>query len=219
MTKNKRFDEKLLIIAIIITTLLFMGGVFTGLTISKQKLGTLEERMLDITTDIQNFQLQFLFFDVLGDKAACPLLSATLADINQDSYDVGIRLTNYDPNKELEALEDYTTLKKEYSRLLIGYWLLSNKLGDSCEEGTNTIVYFYSENCVDCDNQGFVLDYLKRKYGNRVLIFALDADLDEPSVQTLKEYYQIEKYPGLIINGKLYPEFSDSKDLEEILKL
>lgn len=219
MIENKKLDAKLLISALAISGFLFTAGLFTGFTISKEKVGFLEERMLDITRDVQNFQLQFLFLEVLGENATCPLLAATLANINEKSYEMGNRLTNYDPTREIERLESYVTLKKEYSRLLIGYWLLSNKLQGSCEQKTNTIVYFYSENCVDCDNQGFVLDYLKRKYGDQVLVFALDADLGEPSVQILKGYYKITRYPSLIINGELYPDFHNRKDLEGVLNL
>jgi thiol-disulfide isomerase/thioredoxin len=214
---NKRLDAKLLISALIITTLIFIGGVFTGATISRQKLGTLEERMLEITRNVQNFQLQFMFIDVLGENATCPLLASTLADLNEDSYEMGLRLTNYDPANEMESLEDYTTLKKEYSRTLIGYWLLSKKLGQSCEQNASTIVYFYSKNCKDCDSQGFVLDYMKKKYGDNIMIFALDADLDEPSLQAIKKHYSVTEYPSLIVDGQLYNGLINRDKLEEII--
>ncbi|RLJ10033.1 MAG: hypothetical protein DRP15_01430 [Candidatus Aenigmatarchaeota archaeon] len=221
MKSKKPLDVKTLVSALIISAILFGAGLFTGFLINKERLSGIEKEMKNVITDVENFQLQFLFFDVLGENATCPLLKATLLDINKNSYEIGSKLTSYGSDSEIHDYNEYINLKKEYSRLLISYWLLANKLRTVCNYNASTIVYFFSKDCARCDDQGFILTYLKSKFSDNILIFALDADLDEPSVQVLKKYYNITTTtePALVINGKLYQKFCTEEELEKILNL
>lgn len=213
----KQLNAKILISALVISGLLFSGGLFTGYTLNRERLVTVEEDMRDILRSVENLQLQFLFFDVLGEEATCPLLTETLADINKKSYEIGSKLTDYGSGAEIQDYNEYILLKGEYSRLLTGYWLLMNKVKDSCNIKATTIVYFFAKECDRCDDQGFILTYLKRLHDEDILIFALDADLEEPSIQTLKTYFGVTSYPALIIDEKLYEGYKTKEELEEIL--
>jgi len=214
---KKKLDSATLIAAVVISALLFIGGVVVGYSINREKLSAIESDMGDITRAIENFQLQFLFFDVLEEGAACPLLSATVTDINEASYRIGSRLTAQDSPDQIQDYTEYVNLKREYSRILVSYWLLANKLKNTCESNVSTVIYFYSEECPMCDDQGFVLTYLKSKEEENLLIFALDADLDEPSVKALKEYYSVGVFPTLIIDGERFEGFSSEQELRDIL--
>lgn len=210
-------NARIIISAFIISALLFLSGIYVGYSINREKLSSIETKLIEITSDIQNFQLEFLFLDVLGENATCPLLADTLSEINKESYDIGTRLTSYGSEGEIQDYNEYMSTKREYSRLLIGYWLLANKLKTSCKLEANTIVYFFSKECESCDDQGFVLTYFKKQEGENLLVFALDGDLDEPSIQVLKRHYNILSYPALIINGESYDKFLSKGELEEIL--
>ena len=213
---RKPFSWKIIITALLITIALFGGGLMTGYTISKGALSSFDSSIEDIINDVENFQLQFLFLDVLGEDATCPLLEELVSDINTDSYDIGARLEKYGADKIDLDVEEYRELKKKYSRLLVGYWLLSKKMQDVCGSGTNTVVYFYEGNCPECDTQGFILTHLKEKYGERLLVFALDGNIDEPSVQILKDYYDISIYPTIIVNGQSYGRLYTTDELEDL---
>ncbi|NIO22658.1 MAG: hypothetical protein GTN38_01355 [Candidatus Aenigmarchaeota archaeon] len=217
MTRKKQFNARIIISAVIISALLFLSGIYVGYSINRETLSLIETRLMKITSDIQNFQLEFLFLDVLGENATCPLLADTLSEINKESYDIGTRLESYGGEGEIQDYDEYLNTKREYSRLLIGYWLLANKLKSSCELEANTIVYFFSRECGKCDDQGFILTYFKKDLGEKLLVFALDGDLDEPSIQVLKKHYNLESYPTLIINGEGYGRFLSKGELEEIL--
>jgi len=217
MTGKKQLNARIIISAVIISALLFLSGIYVGYSINREKLSYIESTINKITSDIQNFQLEFLFLDVLGENATCPLLADTLSEINKESYDIGTRLTSYGKEGEIQDYNEYVKTKKEYSRLLIGYWLLANKLKTSCKLEANTIVYFFSKECVTCDDQGFILTYFKKDMGEKLLVFALDGDLDEPSIQVLKRHYNITSYPTLIVNGESYGRFLSKGELEDIL--
>jgi thiol-disulfide isomerase/thioredoxin len=216
MTRKKQLNSRIIISAVIISALLFLSGIYVGYSINREKLSSIEATINKITSEIQNFQLEFLFLDILGENATCPLLTDTLSGINKESYEIGTRLTSYG----IEGVQDYNeyvSTKREYSRLLIGYWLLANKLKTSCRMEANTIVYFFSKECGKCDDQGFILTYFKKELGENLLVFALEGDLDEPSIQVIKRYYGIESYPTLIINGEVYGRFLSKSELEDIL--
>lgn len=216
---DKRFNAGTLVSALVISALIFAGGILLGFSINRERLGSIESEMREVTRHVQNFQLQFLFFDVLGDNATCPLLGATLADINKASYEIGSKLTTQGEEGQVQDQGTYNGLKKEYSRLLVSYWLLTEKLRESCDTGARTVIYFYRKECARCDDQGFILTYLKKKYGERLLVFALDADLDEPSVKTIMNYYGIDNYPSLVVDGKLHEGFYSEPQLKGLLGL
>ena len=217
MKRRKKTDLKILVSAMIVSGLLFGAGVFTGYVINMERFSSIEKNIRSVSRDVENFQLQFLFFDVLGENSTCLLLTDTLSSIDRQSYDIGSRLTAYGAEAEIQDYNEFVGLKKEYSRLLISYWLLANKLRESCRINTSTIIYFFSEDCARCDDQGFVLTYLKNKLKNRLLVFALDGEFEEPSVQTLKKYYNINSYPSLVIDGKLYEGFIPESGVREIV--
>jgi len=214
---RKQLNPRVLISAVIISAMLFSAGLFTGYAINRERLFTVEDDIREILRLVEDLQLQFLFFDVLGENSTCPLLSATLSDINEKSYEIGSKLTEYGSGDEIQDYTNYIELKREYSRLLTGYWLLANKVQDSCSLNATTVVYFFSKECERCDDQGFILSYLKRIYEERLLIFALDADFDEPSIQALKVYFNVTSYPSLIVDGELHEGFYPKEELERIL--
>ncbi len=212
---TKQFDKKTIISALIISAILFSGGIFVGYSLNREKLTGIEYHIDAINSDMENFQLQFLFFDVLGENATCPLLESTLSNINEESYEIGTRLDQYGNDNELKDFNEYENLKKEYSRILVSYWLLANKLKESCKSHSSTIIFFIGKECVKCDEQAFVLTYLKEKLGEQVLIFTLDGTLDEPSIEVLKEYYNITGYPSLVINGEKFSGLTPIETINE----
>jgi len=213
----KKLDASLIISAFLISAIIFVAGIFAGYSINNEKLSTLESSLGSVVRDVQDFQLQFLFLDRFGENASCPMLGSTLSRINQNSYELGSMLMAYGTEGEIRDEQAYTNKKLEYTRLLTSYWLLAEKAKSACNTSMDTVVYFYGGPCPDCENQVFVLSYMKKKYGDKLLVFALDGDLGDPSVNTLKSYYNITEYPSLIINGVKRDGFVPQDELLSVL--
>ena len=158
----KQLNGKTLIAALLISALLFGAGMAAGMGLSSEKLTAIEGDLRSVVRDVQNLQIQFLLFDQLGAQAACPLLEDTLAGINKRSYEIGAKLTDFGKD-EVVTPEQYGELKKDYSRLLVSYWLLAERFKKSCASSATTALYFFAKDCPECDDQGFVLTYLKSK--------------------------------------------------------
>jgi len=221
---KKQLSVKTLVSALIIAGLLFGTGVYTGFSINKERLSAIEVDMRDVVKDIEDFQLQFLFLDTLGGEAACPFLADSLKKINDQSYEIGRKLTENNPETgEITDYNFYESLRERYGRVLTSYWLLATKMKDVCKTKEKTVIFFIEkDNCVKqnpnlCSAQGFVLDNLKRIFEENLLVFTIHADLKEPSVKVLKDYYRIDSYPTLIIDGVKYIGFQDKDTLLKIL--
>jgi hypothetical protein len=75
-----------------------------------------------------------------------------------------------------------------------------------------TVLYFYSRKCPDCENQGFVLDYLKKLFGDRLLIFALDREFsEEPMISIIADSYKVSSSPTIVVGDEVFDGFQ-SKD-------
>jgi len=85
-----------------------------------------------------------------------------------------------------------------------------------CEQDAVTVLYFFSSDsaCPSCEEQSFVLTYLKKQFGDRLLNFALDeAYEDEPMISILRRSYELKEFPTLIVEGDVYEGFTSSDDL------
>lgn len=219
MPIKKTIDVKLLVSALIISAIIFIAGVSVGYGVNKEKLSLIEQDMNNIVADVQNFQLQTLFIEVLGEDSTCPFLVSTLQGINDRSYGIGSRLDSVDSEGEVLDFNEYSKLKKEYSRLLVGYWLIAEKLKDSCNLNASTIIYFYSSRCDRCPDQAFILTHLKRLYEENLLVFALDSELDEPSIKTIMAHYGVDEFPTLIVDDLVLPGFHSKETLTKLIDL
>ena len=220
--RKKRLNAGTLIAALLISGLLFSAGLFVGYTAGKEKLSQVESELVDISSDVENFQLQMLFIDTLGEKATCPLLSAQLSEINQKADSVGTRLEQYLQGSLTGEDVDFNKLSESYARVLTSYWLLATKFQQACETNVTTVVFFVSKACNElspnpCDDQGFVLSYFKGVFKDDLLVFTLRADLSEPSIHVLRDYYNVTEYPTIVVNGEKHEGFVPKAELEAIL--
>jgi hypothetical protein len=88
-----------------------------------------------------------------------------------------------------------------------------------CDLDYTLVIFFYSnspENIEESEKQGFVLDYLRKKYGN-IKIYSFDADLDMNIIKLLMEINEIDIVPSTVIDDKVYAGFHEKEELNEVL--
>ena len=228
MPENKNFKKPLnmrtFALALVISAVLFGSGVYTGFTINKDRLSAIENDIGGVVNSIGDFQTQFLFFDVLGANATCPLLENSITEVNDQAYEVGKKLTDNNPEHgEITDAKYYDKLMQKYSRILTNYWLLVTKMQKACNAKEKAVIFFIEKKACGtetpniCDDQGFVLDNVKRIFEKNLLVFTLHTDIKEPAVNALKNHYSVNKYPTLIINGEKYEGFQDRDTIFRIL--
>jgi len=199
MVKNKR----IYILSLIITTIVFLSGIGIGSLLSKEKTNILEQKLRTVENEEKNAELQWLMLEVLENEESCNLIYYQLQDLVGKVDELAEKVVLYENREEMKT-SDYTDLKKDYTAFQVKYWLFVEKIRRSCpitNKTFTTILFFYSEACTPCENQGFVLSYLKSRYPN-VMVYALDSELDYDITKNLKSVFNVTKIPTLIINAE-----------------
>ena len=212
--------------AIIISAILYLSGVFSGLYANKlikestqkdifnlktetsKDLGLLQNYIDFLDSNLKDMQLEQTFIETLNDEERCIFSSISLNDLfSQLSYywsKLPYRIEEYEKYNELS--EEYKTLKKQYAHVSIRTWILARSQYKKCNINLIHGLYFYSADCEECVKQGEQIDILGRnikQQGAEIIMFPIDFYLKEPIVENLKKYYNIKSTPAIVINDKV----------------
>lgn len=213
--------KKVYLYAAILTIMLYLLGFYTGVYFSQKAQPSFQELKAEIQTlknNLENIQLQQLYISASETTMGCNFL---ISDLNKIQGELNTFLQKLPQKLELyEASEQidqwYEEIKKEYMLVSLRVWLLSLIAKDKCEKDIVPMLYFYSKNCIDCIEQGSVLDRIRNETPN-LAIFTIDLNLNEEIVKTIKNSYNITKVPSLIINNNLYEGFMNYTEVKEII--
>lgn len=208
-------NKNLYIFAAILTTIVFLFGVFLGIEINVQQSEVLKEEFKEIDMMIKSANLNEILYDLNIRNETCNLSSRIVEKLANDSYATGIKVEKFEKSKKID-IPTYKNLKKEYTLMQTQHYIFTRKLKERCSFDYPIILYFYNSKCNKCNDQGMILTDLKRKYVNDLMVFSFDADLDLSTIDAFKKIYNIEEFPTLIINEKKYG-FMTNIEIEEIL--
>jgi hypothetical protein len=207
---NKRFYA----LAGIITLVIFLFGVSLGILIEGERVDYVEGNRNREKVEYESLQLQYLYLSYLsssGREESCKAFTATLNQYIKKTDETRVKLEDY-MSKGNVYTEEFQLLKREYIQSQINFWILSKKTKELCKTDYVTVLYFHSQDCADCKNQGYILDYLKKQFDERLLIFAFDTNYtEEPMIELLKNTYNVTQTPTIIVEEDRYEGFQ-SKD-------
>ncbi len=208
-------NKKLYTLAAILTTIVFLFGVFLGIEINVQQSEVLKEEFKEAQMMIESANLNEILYDLSIRNETCDLSLGILEKLSNDSYATGIKLEKFEESKKID-IPTYKNLKKDYTLMQTQHYIFTRKLKERCNFNYSIILYFYNSKCDKCNDQGMILTDLKRKYANELMVFSFDADLDLSTIDAFKKIYNIVEFPTLIINEKKYG-FLTKKEIEENL--
>ncbi|MEM2131062.1 MAG: hypothetical protein QXR96_00930 [Candidatus Woesearchaeota archaeon] len=207
---NKTLNYYKLIAVFAITTLIFISGILIGNFFTNKKIDKIIMFENNIKNNFEATEIQYLLL------TQEPCNTDTIL-ITKELEEIGSKITymenmlGFDNNEVMD-------LKNSYSLIQLKHYLLLKKIDKECNEKFNFILYFYSNkgDCPKCEQQGFILDYIKKKYNN-TMIYAFDINNDNNALKTIKNKYKIEKTPGLIINENVFQKFLETEEIEDLL--
>ncbi len=191
------------IIVFIISTLLFITGVFSGLIISKTRVNTLENKVNTFENSINSFETAVLIDNAINNKTlSCVFLKGKINETQLILEELGKKAIDYEENSKIKD-NDYFKLKKQYSKARLEYWLMLEKLKNECDNNYTTILFFYRTKtpCPECRDQGVILTHIASKIKNIHLI-PVDADEEILLMSIIKEAFKITITPTIIINAR-----------------
>jgi thiol-disulfide isomerase/thioredoxin len=187
--------------AFLITVIIFITAIILSNFLNNKKLDNVREIADKIAIDIMSSETEY---SLLSESSCKDVSSNTL------SGELGVlaeKLTYTESN--LSENNDLLRLKTYYTLLQIKDYLLMKKVSEKCNTKPVFILYFYSMNCPACEQQGYVLTYLREQYPN-LRVYSFDYNIDNPALRTLISLYKVKNVtPAMVINDKVYNGFTD----------
>ncbi|MEK6839518.1 MAG: hypothetical protein AABX72_01135 [Nanoarchaeota archaeon] len=211
MAVDRKFYFGKHILALVITSLIFIIGLFIGLKISDSRLGLLQDFNEQQKADFESLQLQYAYLTT--SNSSCLAFKQALEQSVSNLENARVKLENYIQTSSNS--ESFLTQKRTYMLAEIRYWLLAREAEKACGKDTVNILFFYQddETCDTCSTQGYVLTSLKDTFHNNLLIFSLDATSDEPMVTIIKNVYNITSTPSVVVDEEVLKDFILEDDL------
>ncbi|MBU2639220.1 MAG: hypothetical protein KKG75_00770 [Nanoarchaeota archaeon] len=214
MDTNRKKINKLKVFSILITTtFVFALGIFFGHMINTSQLNNIMEFQQDLRTQTLSLELQY----ALASQELCVGTNWNL--VGNELYNMGEMLANMESS--LGKLdEDVLKLKEYYSLLEVKHWLFLKNVKEKCKSNTPIILYFYSNlgDCDDCEKQGYILTYLKKK-NPELNIFSFDINTDNIAIEGLKDLFGLKgkNLPLLIVDDTVLEEFTGLEELNKLI--
>jgi len=214
---KRRIAWEFYIVSAAITLFILFMGIYLGIFLSKGKIEQLQSELKSLKLKQEDLMFELSLF-ALNKNISCNMLTQALEKVIDEAGKLGDKVSLYETTEKIKD-ESFYELKKDYTLTLIRYWFYVEEIKKNCDKGNLvTVLYFYSNrDCFDCLSQGTILTYMKQKYPQNLMVFALDYDLDLSIISSLKRVYGVQKVPSLVINGEKYEGLVTLEKLSEIL--
>lgn len=214
---ERKVDWEYLVLAFFVTVLIMTSILFLGSGLSDHKVNSLREDVKQIEVEQRSHSLGLqLAESVEGQK--CEAMRSWMESSVPEIQNLRQEVAAYESSSKVENNE-YELVKKRYMNLVIQNLIEVRQMEERCAENRVKIVYIYTKNdCGRCDDQGTVLTYYRRNYDEEVLVHPLDTDLEMKSIQFMEDFYGIEQYPSLIVEGEVYQGFQNREKLGNIIE-
>ncbi len=197
-------------LAFLITAVIFVTAIALSNFFNNKKINNLREIQDKISIDIMSSETQY---NLLA-ESSCKDLSGNV--LSQELNALAQKLTFTEENLGQDSA-DLLRLKTYYTLLQIKDYLLMKKISLKCNTKPVFILYFFSADCPKCEQQGYVLTYLREQYPN-LRIYSFDYNLNNPALKTLISLYKVgDAMPAIVINDKVYNGFLDKDKLTPLL--
>ncbi len=201
----------------LVTTFIFVTGIIFGLWLGTERVGELDRTMIELEESIKSAELQLMFFDIMGEEISCNYLEQQRWEISSETDALGREVERYENSMKLDE-DSFFELKERYTLSMLRSWLNVENIKGKCDADFVTVLYFYSNKyCDTCEEQGIILSFYKEKLEGNLLIYSIDSDLDLQIVNMLKDVYEVEEYPVLVINREIYTGFRNTGEIKGIL--
>ena len=212
MDKRQKIQTNKYLAVFAISTLIFILGLLLGNYFANQKINQLNRLGEELKTNTAAIEIEY---DILAED---PCKAVNTTALTQDLYTLAEKL-DYMENTLGEDNQDVRDLKRYYSILELRHWLFLKKTNHACSDKKILILYFYAgkENCDSCEEQGFILTWIRKNYPN-VYVYSFDYTIDNAAIKTIKELYEVTGVPTLVIDDQTFNHFMSKEKIESVIQ-
>ncbi len=220
MAIDRLISKRRYFLAGVFTLLFFLLGISLGMIFDNARVQSLNKESRAQELNYKSLQLQYLMLNSFQNNVnTCSLLTATLDDAVKQLAKSLEKIENYKKDGGINGGE-YSLLHRQYILDNVQYWQFAQRAKEQCGIDLVNIMYFYSSTkCSLCPNQGVLLTFFKKTFGDSLLIFPIDVDVEseERMVSIIKQGNNVSKYPALLLDDLLVQ--GDVVQKEELRKL
>lgn len=208
--------------AAVITLIVFSLGIFLGYSLEGHRWSEIQKEYKNVEIEWQEARLQSAYYQLLSPEFCEASIKENLK-FSDKVYEQGLILEKYENANRLTEEMKYEKLR--YALLKLEFWLNSVLLKQKCETDYSNLLYFYSDQPsikekAAQDSQSIILKNLKHKYASRIMLIPLPLDMDIATINIIKQTYNIQKAPSILIDEKIKLEGIQSlENLEQELNL
>ncbi len=214
METRKLQNWKRYVLAVIIGTAIFVTGFLITYFISYGEYLRVSNIQGELSYRIFQDKLKYSFFK----EDICSI--DYYSKITEDLAFQG-QLIN-DLESKLGKNDEAVLFRKQFYTLVeIEHFELIRDLNRKCDYNVTVLLFFYSNTKEDLDEServGNILGVVSQRNPD-VKIYSFDINLDSELVTLLKEKYQVEKSPTVVVNEKVrVSEINNIDDIEKFFK-
>lgn len=214
---NRKVDWEYLVLAFFATAIIMAGIFYLGTQLDSYKVDELRNDVRQIEVEQRSHALGLqLAESVEGER--CEAMKSWMNSTVPEIRDLRKKVAAYESSSKIDN-SDYELVKKRYMNLVVQNLIEVRQMEQNCGDEVVNVVYLYTKNdCDRCEDQGTVLTYYRRNYPEEVVVHPLDTDLEMKSIKFIEEFYNVESYPSLIIEGEVYEGFQSRGQLGNIIR-
>lgn len=213
MNLRKRIKKSKYAIVFGMTITIFLFGLLVGSVFTSQKLADVRDLQDGLRSDTLDLEVVY----TLLEQNPCEYVNMSL--LVEDLQDVAERV-DYLEGELGKDDENVLRLKKYYSLLQLRQWLFEERVRAECAQNKTVVLYFYDNEpgaCPNCEEQGFILSYLRKKYPEQLSVYSFDVKTESEAVQAVIRRYGINSVPTVVLNEELLTGFQSTEQLEELI--
>ncbi len=192
---------RLLIASILIATIIFVAGLFSGWAFDRYRSNILFEETRVNELNTESFVTEQLFLEHFEEES-CDILSGRVPEMQENLREVGAKLAKLDRSKSFD-INDFNYLKRKYFIQEVQFLSIIMDLNKNCESNYDIILYFYDPYQAKSISQGQILDAVSADRNYELIVLSFDGTYyDEPLLNLLVRKYHISELPTLVINNE-----------------
>lgn len=211
------FRKDIFITALIIAIALFLLGFYFAKIWDDLRVKQINQGIKDSTLDTMGILIEQEFlkqFNVSG----CEFSENRLAGISKNLYELGQKLMEYE-KKGLLNKKEYEDLRREYFLVEVRAYTQFMDFIKKCDSNLNVILFFYNVDEDISKKQGYALDAVIERKDKKIRVFSIDDEFYDPTLETVKSFYNITQVPTIVINNNIKKEgFVSIAELVSLVK-
>ncbi len=188
--------------ALVFTIIIFIIGIIMGFFLENSRSDSIEFNLLQSEINLLDQQIRDQGINQFN--VSCEISKKSTFAFADKIYNEAVTLEEYDSRSKFTDI--LKTLHKRYDLLRMILWMESIEIKNKCNEDYHTLVYFFnyaegdiSKKAEQASISRLLID-VKNKYGDRILLIPIAANLDLESVNLVKEQYNITSSPVIIVD-------------------